>query len=128
MKATGIPFMGNRLTGAVLSVMAGLLVLTTLTGREIPFIASDESALIVLGVLGMAMCASGIRRVAALGQFAHPLSILAYLIGTLILVIGVAALAGKPLPLISGARPAILAVASLGAAKVALSALHRRLR
>jgi hypothetical protein len=125
MKATEMSFMGNTLTSAVLGVMAALLVLATLTGRKVPFVSSDRAALIVLVVLGMAMCARGIGRVAAVGEWAHPLSILGYLVGALILVIAVASLAGKPLPLISSIQQAILAVALLSAAKLVLSALHR---
>jgi hypothetical protein len=125
MKATEMSFMGNTLTSAVLGVLAALLVLATLTGRRIPFVSSDRAALIVLVVLGMAMCARGIGRVAAVGEWAHPLSILGYLVGALILVIAVASLAGKPLPLISSIQQAILAVALLSAAKLVLSALHR---
>jgi hypothetical protein len=125
MKATEMSFMGNTLTSAVLGVLAALLVLATLTGRRIPFVSSDRAALIVLVVLGMAMCARGIGRVAAVGEWAHPLSILGYLVGALILVIAVASLAGKPLPLISSIQQAILAVGLLSAAKLVLSALHR---
>jgi hypothetical protein len=125
MKATEMSIMGNTLTSAVLGVMAALLVLATLTGRKIPLISSERAALIVLVVIGMAMCARGIGRVAALGEWAHPLSILGYLIGALILVIAIALLAGKPLPWISTIRQAMLAVALLSAAKLVLSALHR---
>jgi hypothetical protein len=125
MKATEMSFMGNSLTSAVLGVLAVLLVLATLTGKKVPFIASERAVLVVLVVIGMAMCARGIGRVAALGEWAHPLSILGYLVGVLILVIAVAILAGKPLPLISTPSQAILAVALLSAAKLALSALHR---
>jgi hypothetical protein len=109
----------------VLGALAALLVLAALTGKTVPFISSDRVALIVLVVLGMAMCARGIGRVAALGAWVHPLSILGYLVGVLILVIAAALLAGKPLPFISTTRHAILAVALLSAAKLAFSALHR---
>lgn len=125
MKATEMSIMGNSLTSAVLGVLAALLVLATLTGRKIPLISSERAALIVLVVLGVAMCARGIGRVAAVGEWAHPLSILGYLVGALILVIAVALLAGKPLPWISTIRQAMLAVALLSAAKLVLSALHR---
>lgn len=125
MKANEMSFMGNTLTSAVLGVLAALLVLATLTGRKVPFVSSERAALIVLVVLGMAMCVRGIGRVAALGEWAHPLSILGYLVGALILVIAVALLAGKPLPLISTTRQAILAVGLLSAAKLVLSTLHR---
>jgi uncharacterized membrane protein HdeD (DUF308 family) len=125
MKATEMPLMGSTLTSAVLGVLVALLVLATLTGRKIPFITSERAALIVLVVLGMAMCTRGIGRIAALGEWAHPLSILGMLIGVLILVIAGALLIGKPLPLISTTRHAILAIALLSASKLGLSALHR---
>jgi hypothetical protein len=125
MKATEMSWMGSTMTSAVLGVLVALLVLATLTGRKIPFITSERAALIVLVVLGMAMCTRGIGRVAALGEWAHPLSILGILIGVLILVIAAALLFGKPLPLISTTRHAILAIALLSASKLGLSALHR---
>jgi hypothetical protein len=125
MKATDMAVMGSTLTSAVLGVLAALLVLATLTGRNVPFIASDRAALVVLLVLGMAMCARGIGRVAALGGWAHPLSILGYLVGILILAIAAASLIGKPLPLISTVRQAILAIAVLSVIKLLLSTLHR---
>jgi hypothetical protein len=125
MKATEMPVMGSTMTTVVLGVLVALLVLATLTGRKIPFIPSERAALIVLVVLGMAMCTRGIGRVASLGEWAHPLSIVGILIGVLILVIAAALLTGKPLPLIDTPRHAILAIALLSASKLGLSALHR---
>jgi hypothetical protein len=125
MKATEMPVMGSTMTTVVLGVLVALLVLATLTGRKIPFIPNERAALIVLVVLGMAMCTRGIGRVAALGEWAHPLSILGILIGVLILVIAAALLTGKPLPLIDTPRHAILVIALLSASKLGLSALHR---
>lgn len=125
MKANAMPFMGNNLTSLVLGGLAVLLVLATLSGKKIPWISNERTALAVLVVLGMAMCTRGIGRVAATGAWAHPLSILGILLGGLILVIAILALAGKSLPLVSNARQAILAVSVLSVIKLGLSALHR---
>jgi hypothetical protein len=127
MKTTSMSLMGNAVTTIVLGALAAVLVLGTLTGRKIPFISSDRMALIVLVVLGMTMCARGIGRVAAQGEWAHPLAIVGYLLGALILVVAGALLIGKPLPLITTTRQAILAVAVLSGAKLVVSALHRLL-
>lgn len=127
MKAAEMSLTGNTLTSGVLGVLAALLVLATLAGKKIPFISSDKAALIVLVVVGMAMCSRGIGRVAAQGEWGHPLTILGYLVGVLILVIAVALLAGIPLPLISTMRQAVLAVALLSAVKLVFSTLHRLL-
>jgi hypothetical protein len=127
MKTTGMLPMGTPVTSAILGVLAVLLVLTTLGGRTIPFLSSDRVTLIVLLVLGMAMCARGIGNVAARGAWTHPLSILGYLVGALILVIALSLVAGRPFLWISTTRHAILAVALLSAAKLAFSSLHRSL-
>jgi uncharacterized membrane protein len=127
MKATGMVPTGTTVASAVLGVPAALLVLMTLGGRNIPFLSSDRVTLIVLLVLGMAMCARGIGSVAARGAWTHPLSILGYLVGVLILVIALSLLADRPFLSISTTRHAILAVALLSAAKLAFSSLHRSL-
>jgi hypothetical protein len=73
-------------------------VLAVLNGWKVPFISSSRTALVVLVVLGMAMCTSGMGRVAASGAWAHPLAFLGSLVGVVILVIAGAGLLGKPLP------------------------------
>jgi hypothetical protein len=125
MKATEMSMMGTNMTSAVLGVLALLLVLATLTGKKLPLVSSDRAVLVVIVVLGMAMCTRGIGRVAALGDWTHPLSIVGMVVGVLILVIAAALFVGKPLPLIATLRTAILAVAVLGAAKLVFSTLHR---
>ncbi len=124
-EATEMSFMGNTFTSAVLGLLAIGLVVATLTGKKIPLISSERVALIVLVVIGMAMCASGIGRVAASGQWTHPLAILGYLVGALILVVAISNLIGISLPLVSTTRQAVLAVALLGAVKLIISAAHR---
>lgn len=127
MKAAPTPFTGNNTTTIVFGLLAALLVYAVLTGRKLPLIGSERVALIVLVGLGMAMCMNGIGRVAAAGAWTHPLAILGSLVGVLILVVGVAGFFGWQLPLVDGARQAIIAVSGLAIVKLALSLLHRLL-
>lgn len=123
MKTNAMPFMGNNLTTAVLGVLALVIVFAALTGRRLPLVSSDRAALIALVVVGMAMCARGIGRVAAAGLWAHPVAIVGYLLGAVILALAVAVLVGKPFPWVTTVRQAIVAVAGLGVAKLILSTL-----
>ncbi len=85
---------------------------------------SDKTLLIVITLIGMAMCAIGVGQVAAQGMWLHPLAIIAYVIGALILVIVGANLLNVALPLIDSTRAAILAVILLGVLKVGITQLH----
>ena len=90
-------------------------------------IFSDKSALIVVTLIGMAMCTGGIGQVAARGEWAHPLSIVGYALGVFALGIVGAALFDVKLPLIDSPRAALIAVVLIGVAKIALTQLHRAL-
>ncbi len=115
--------LGTFLTFLVLGV--GVAVAANV---KLPFLTSYRAGMIFLLVAGMAACTTGIGRVAAVNGWAHPISILGYLIGALILVIGLASLFGKPLPIISGERSALIAVLALMAGKWLLTQLHPLLR
>ena len=84
----------------------------------------NRAALAVLGLLGVAMCANGIGRVAAAGRWLDPLSIAAYAFGAAALVVVVAGLFGWKLPLISSVRDAEVALLAVIVLKIALTALH----
>ncbi len=75
-------------------------------------------------ILGMAVCANGIGRVATTGEWTHPLSIIGYLLGGLILVVGIAGITGLKLPLIAGPRQALITVAMLSGLKILTSLIH----
>lgn len=87
-------------------------------------ILSEKTVLIVVTLLGMGMCSLGIGQVAASGQWMHPMAIVAYLIGALVLVIAGAGIFNVPLPLIDSTRAALFAVILLAVIKVALTQLH----
>ena len=124
MKANAISFTGSSGTTILLGILAAALVFAVLSGRKVPLISGERAALIVLVVIGMAMCTNGIGRVAAAGAWTHPLSILGYLLGALILVVAGAAILGRPLPLAPGVHQAIIAVSVLGVLKLVVSILH----
>jgi hypothetical protein len=125
MKTNSAPFMGNHTITIVFGVLAALLVFAVLTGQKIPLIGSEKISLIVLVVLGMAMCTNGIGRVAATGAWMHPLALLDILLGVVILLAAAAGVFGWQVPLISGTRQAIIAVSILSVAKLVVSILHR---
>jgi hypothetical protein len=108
----------------VLGVLAGAVLVVTLTGTKVPLLSNLRISLIVFVVLGMAMCTSGIGRVAATGQWTHPLSILGYVLGALVLAIATAAFFSVELPLVADGKQAFVAMAILAAAKVLNSVLH----
>jgi hypothetical protein len=80
--------------------------------------------LAAVGLAGMAMCTAGIGRVAASNNWTHPLSIVAYALGALALLIVIAGLVGWKLPLITTEWQAVVAVLVIIVAKVALTGLH----
>ena len=125
MKANAISSTGRSTATICLGILAAALAFALLTDRKVPLISSDRAGLIVLVVIGMAMCTSGIGRVATAGAWAHPSSIIGYLLGALILVVAGAAILGRPLPLVSGVHQAIIAVSALGVLKLVVSVLHR---
>lgn len=127
MKTTTLSTGGSSLPFIVLGVLAAGLVFATLTDRKVPLLGSDRSVLAALLILGMAICSQGIGRVAAAGAWTHPLSILGYLLGAAILVIGGAAFFGRPIPPLTSTNQTILAVGGLAVVKLVLSAIHHLL-
>ena len=64
----------------ILAALAAVIVFVTLRGSALPLFSNLKVNLAILLVLGMAICAQGgIGRVAAAGQWAHPLAILGLL-------------------------------------------------
>ena len=118
---------GNGTTTIIFGIIAGLLVFAVLTGRKVPLLTSERAVLVAVTLLGMAMCSYGFGRVAAAGDTSHPLAILGYLVGAVMLVIAVAGIFGWALPFVPNARQAILLVGVLGGVKIVLSLVHRTL-
>lgn len=90
-------------------------------------VLSEKTAVLVLTLIGMAMCSVGIGQVAARGDWAHPLSIVGIVLGALVLLVAAAGLFEFRLPLIDSPRAALIAIVVIAIAKVALTQLHTRL-
>jgi len=124
MKTNHLSFGANNLISIGLAIVAAYLVFGVLTGRRIPLISEDRAALVGVFVIGFAMCAMGIGRVSAAGQWTHPLTILGYLLGALIMVVAAAGYFGFRLAFITDPRGAMIAVAGLMAGKMVLGIVH----
>jgi len=123
MKTTSLPSPVG-LNVILLALLVTAVVFIAVTGKKVPVLSNPRLAMIAVLVLGMAMCTSGIGRVAVLQQWTHPLAILGYLLGALILVIGLGTVFGWKLPLIQSDAQATLLVAVLIGLKVVNTLVH----
>ena len=95
------------------------------TGKKIPVLSNVRLDIILLVVLGMAMCTQGgIGRIAATGQWTHPQAIVGYLLGGLILLIALFTFVGWKLPYIQTNQQALLAIAILVGLKIVNAVTH----
>jgi hypothetical protein len=109
----------------ILAALAAVVVFITLRGSALPLFSNLKVNLAILLVLGMAICAQGgIGRVAAAGQWAHPLAILAYFIGATILILAAAVFFNVKLPLITSQQQAFVIIVVLMGAKIVDSVGH----
>jgi len=126
MKTNTMPTSGTNLVVIALGIFAALLVFAVLTGRKVPLLSSDRSALLALVVIGLLICSQGgIGRVSANGAWLHPFSIIGYVLGVAIIVIGIAALFGKNIPPLTSYYQSFTAVAVIAAIKLILTTIHR---
>lgn len=124
MKAASIPAVINP-TILILSVLFFGVAYIGFKGIKLPLLSNPKIDIVLLVVLGMAICTQGgIGRVAAAGQWAHPQAILGYILGVLILIVALAAFTGWKLPLVQTEQQALLAIAVLVALKFANAILH----
>ena len=108
-----------------LALLAAAVVFIGVTGKKVPLLSNVRVDIILLVIIGMAMCTQGgIGRVAATGQWSHPLSIIGYVLGGLILLITLAVFVGWKLPYIQNDQQAILAIAILIGLKVLNAVMH----
>lgn len=108
-----------------LALLFAAIVFIGATGKKVPVLSSVRLDIILLVIIGMAICSQGgIGRIAATGQWAHPQAIIGYILGGLILLIALAAFVGWKLPYIQTEQQAILAVAILACLKVANAVTH----
>ncbi len=114
---------------ALLSGIAAALVAASVVMQfRLPLISGVRTGLLAFVVLGMAMCAlGGIGRVGDLGQWAHPLAILGYILGAAILVVAASVWLGFGLPLVHSDLQAFIVVVIMTASKVVIALAHAAL-
>ena len=113
----------------VLALLAIAVMYLGLVGTQIMLFSNLLVDIILMGIIGMAICAmGGIGRVAARKEWSHPLSILGYILGVLILMIAIGFLFSLG-PAVHHQRPrcADRQCGLLTASKVVVSLIHSRL-
>ena len=108
----------------LLALLFAVVAFIGATGRKVPVLSNVRVDIVLLIIIGMAMCTPGIGRVAALGQWSHPLSILATVLGGAILLIALAVFVGWKLPFIQNDQQALIAIAILTGLKVINAVTH----
>lgn len=109
----------------ILALLAAAVVFIGVTGKKVPVLSNVRADIILLVILGMSICTqAGIGRIAATGQWSHPLAIVGYILGSLILLITLAVFAGWKLPYIQSDQQALLAIAVLAGLKVVNAFTH----
>lgn len=124
MKISSIPSPLSLNILLIALLLAGI-VFAFATGRRLPLIGSARGTMIAVLVLGFAMCTiGGSGRIAATGEWTHPLSILGILLGVAIFVIGLGTVFGLKLPFIRTEAQAVMIAAALVLVKIANAVLH----
>ena len=124
MSTTSFSVMNLMVLPLVLAGICGGLVYAGVSGLLQP-----RTAILIVLVVGMAACTSGIGQVSSTGHWTSPLAILGYLLGTAILAAALGGLFGWKLPLVQTSQKALVAMGALIAAKmlVGLGGLFLRL-
>jgi len=108
-----------------LALLAAAIVFIGVTGKKMPLLSNIRVDIILLVIIGMTICTQGgIGRVAATGQWTHPLSIIGYILGGLILIITLAVFVGWKLPFIASDQQALFVIAILASLKVVNAVTH----
>jgi len=123
MKSVTQPSVLNPTVFALLFLFSAVTVIA-MSGKRVPLLSNLKVDFILLVVIGMAICMSGIDRVAAMNQWTHPLSILGILLVVLILIVTASTFFGWKLPLIQNDTHSLIAIALLVGLKIANSVVH----
>ena len=108
-----------------LALLAATVVFIGVTGKKVPLLSNVRVDIILLVIIGMTICTQGgIGRVAATGQWTHPLSIIGYILGGSILLITLAVFVGWKLPFIANDQQALLMISILAGLKVINAVVH----
>ena len=108
-----------------LALLATAIVFIGVTGKKVPLLSSIRLDIILLVIIGMTICTQGgIGRVAATGQWTHPLSIIGYILGGLILFLTLAVFVGWKIRFIANDQQVLLTIAMLASLKVVNAVTH----
>lgn len=109
----------------LLALLFAAIVYIGATGKKIPLLSNLRVDIVLLVGVGMAICSQGgIGRVAATSQWSHPLSIIGYVLGGLILLVALSVFVGWKLPYIQNDQQALLAIAILAGIKIVNAVVH----
>ncbi len=126
MKTNTLSPIGTNIILIALGLLAVALIVMVFTGRKIPLLNTDRATLLALVVIGMVICANaGIGPMAATKAWFHPFSIVGYLLGAVILAIGIAALFGKVIPPLTSYNQSFVVVTVVSVLKLVLTTIHR---
>ena len=127
MKTTSVPS-PISLNVILLALLFAVVAYIGVTGKKVPILSNVRLDIVLLVLVGMTICSlGGIGRVAATGQWSHPLSIIGYVLGGLILLIALSVFVGWKLPYVQTDQQALLAIAILASLKVVNAVAHNLL-
>ena len=108
-----------------LALLAAAIIFIGVTGKKVPLLSNIRVDIILFVIIGMTICTQGgIGRIAVTGQWTHPLSIIGYIFGGLILLITLSVFVGWKLPFIANDQQALLAIAIFASLKVVNAVTH----
>ena len=108
-----------------LALLAAAIVFIGVTGKKVPLLSNVRLDIILLVIIGMAICTQGgIGRIAATGQWSHPQAIIGYILGGLILFSTLFVFVGWKLPYVQNDQQALLFIAILASLKVVNAVIH----
>lgn len=109
----------------LLALLAAAVVFIGATGKKVPLLSNIRVDIILLVILGMSICTqAGIGRIAATGEWSHPLAIVGYVLGGTILLVTLAVFVGWKLPFIQNDQQALIAIAILAGLKIVNAVTH----
>lgn len=127
MNTLAKPVPWTTVASLVLGTVVALIVFLTITGRRIPVLSSERGAFFTIAALGFLMCTIGLRSTGSRADFSwlNPFTITAVLLGILAIILVILVIIGRPLPMLSGDRGALIAMAIIIFSKWALANVHR---
>lgn len=109
----------------LLALLAAAVVFIGATGKRVPILSNARVDIVLLVIIGMTICTqAGIGRIAATGQWTHPLAIVGYILGGTILLVAASVFVSWKLPFIQNDQQALIAIAILAGLKIVNAVTH----